>query len=338
MALTDKLTTIADAIRSKTGETDALTLDGMATAINEQTVSKSTLDALINRTATEVSSDTAESVGAYAFYLWEGLASADFPQVSIVGESAFQGTGLSIIGLPSAEEVSKKAFSDCTNLTTVNAPNVTKLGDSAFSGCTNLTTVNFPLIEGYGLGALAFYGCTGITTANFPLVTHLKGSTFSDCTNLATVDFPLVTSISVREFYKCSNLSKVTFPLVSSVGQYAFYGCLRLVTGDFPVLTSITSTYAFRNCFSLTALLLRSETMCTLANINAFTSAYRMLGTTNTTYNPDGLHDGYIYVPSALVESYQADSVWSSSTLQFRALEDYTVDGTITGELDESKI
>lgn len=34
MALTDKLTTIADAIRGKTGGTEALTLDGMATAIS----------------------------------------------------------------------------------------------------------------------------------------------------------------------------------------------------------------------------------------------------------------------------------------------------------------
>ena len=33
MALTDKLTAIADAIRSKTGTTEAMTLDEMATAI-----------------------------------------------------------------------------------------------------------------------------------------------------------------------------------------------------------------------------------------------------------------------------------------------------------------
>ena len=33
MALTEKLTSIADAIRTKTGSADKLTLDGMATAI-----------------------------------------------------------------------------------------------------------------------------------------------------------------------------------------------------------------------------------------------------------------------------------------------------------------
>lgn len=39
-----------------------------------------------------------------------------------------------------------------------------------------------------------------------------------------------------------------------------------------------------------------------------------------------------------LVDTYKADTNWSTYAAQFRALEDYTVDGTITGELDESKI
>ena len=44
-------------------------------------------------------------------------------------------------------------------------------------------------------------------------------------------------------------------------------------------------------------------------------------------------------MPRALIEEYKADANWSSFELiQFRALEDYTVDGTIMGELDETKI
>ena len=46
----------------------------------------------------------------------------------------------------------------------------------------------------------------------------------------------------------------------------------------------------------------------------------------------------YIYVPSSLIEQYKSDREWSKITNQIRALEDYTVDGTITGELDERKI
>ena len=46
----------------------------------------------------------------------------------------------------------------------------------------------------------------------------------------------------------------------------------------------------------------------------------------------------YIYVPSALIEQYKVATNWTVYASQFRVLEDYTVDGTITGALDESKI
>ena len=51
-----------------------------------------------------------------------------------------------------------------------------------------------------------------------------------------------------------------------------------------------------------------------------------------------GISGGYIYVPSALVEEYKTATNWSAFAGRFRALEDYTVDGTVTGELDETKI
>ena len=47
---------------------------------------------------------------------------------------------------------------------------------------------------------------------------------------------------------------------------------------------------------------------------------------------------GYIYVPAALVDSYKVATNWSTYAAQFRALEDYTVDGTTMGELDPNKI
>ena len=56
------------------------------------------------------------------------------------------------------------------------------------------------------------------------------------------------------------------------------------------------------------------------------------------------LGTGYIYVPKALLsdddatKDYRRATNWSTYADQFRALEDYTVDGTITGELDPSKI
>ena len=54
--------------------------------------------------------------------------------------------------------------------------------------------------------------------------------------------------------------------------------------------------------------------------------------------------NGYIYVPRALLsdddetKDYRRATNWSTYAAQFRALEDYTVDGTTTGELDKTKI
>lgn len=95
---------------------------------------------------------------------------------------------------------------------------------------------------------------------------------------------------------------------------------------------------AFRGGYRLTAVILCGDTVCELANTNAFANCLHYHGTYNKTYNPDSLKDGYIYVPRALVEQYKVATNWTTLASQFRALEDYTVDGTITGELDESKI
>ena len=118
-------------------------------------------------------------------------------------------------------------------------------------------------------------------------------------------------SVGSYAFRNCSALTTVDLPLVTSIGGNAFNGCSNLTTVDLPLVTSVGS-YAFYNCKALTTVILRSETMCTLSNVNAFNSTPIKSGT------------GYIYVPSALVDSYKADSKWSTYANQFRAIEDYS--------------
>ena len=122
-----------------------------------------------------------------------------------------------------------------------------------------------------------------------------------------------------------------------TIGHSAFRGCSDLTKVDFPAATAI-QVQVFAYCYSLIAIILRSTTLCRLVNTNAFQNCCHLYGTVDSTYNPNGETDCYIYVPADLVDSYKTASNWSTFATQFRALEDYTVDGTITGELDPNKM
>ena len=177
--------------------------------------------------------------------------------------------------------------------------NLTNLGTHAFGGCSNLTSVDLPALT--SAEPYAFQQC-GLEVVNLPVLLTVRLYLFSNNKNLKKVRLPAATSVEGNAFTYCSSLSEVDLPAAKNVG--------------FDV---------FRDCSSLSVLILRSGTVCT---------------TSGTLPNncPIASGTGYIYVPSALVDSYKAATNWSTYAAQFRALEDYTVDGTTTGELDPTKI
>ena len=186
----------------------------------------------------------------------------------------------------------------------------------------SITEISSSSATSIGGGAFAY--CSALTTVDFPVATSIESGTFYSCSALTTVDFPVATSIGDSAFAFCSALTTANFPVVTSIGASDFASCSALTTADFPVATSIGDS-AFAFCSKLKSLLLRGNNVCTLPRSNAFISTPIASGT------------GYIYVPSALIEQYKAATNWSTYAAQFRALENYTVDGTVTGELDPAK-
>lgn len=174
------------------------------------------------------------------------------------------------------------------------------------------------------IGSYAFYGCTNLTTINFPKATSMDQYSFQGCTNLTAVNMPVTTTSGLGGFYGCTGLTTVKLPVATTLGTNSFRGCKKLTTADFPLVTNI-GTYAFQDCTNITALIIRSNTVCSLSS-NALKNT------------PIESSTGYIYVPATLVDRYKTNASWSKYANQFRALEDYTVDGTIDGELDETKI
>ena len=132
-----------------------------------------------------------------------------------------------------------------------------------------------------------------------------------------------LTKIGDYAFHGCTALTEVDLPNVTELKTYAFNGCTALEMADFGAVTSFSSS--FTKCTSLISLILRTPSVVTLSG-GHFSDTPIASGT------------GYIYVPRALIEDYKVATNWSAYADQFRALEDYTVDGTVTGELDETKI
>lgn len=157
-------------------------------------------------------------------------------------------------------------------------------------------------------------------------VTNVGQYVFKGCTELTDVDVPNALSLDKYAFQGCRSLKTLHAPNVTFIDNYAFSEDSALRTVDLPVVTSIGAS-AFNLCSSLSTLILRNTNMvCALSNVNAIGNS-----------TPIASGTGYIYVPSALVDSYKADSKWSTFANQFRKLEEWTVDGTVTGELDTNR-
>ena len=147
--------------------------------------------------------------------------------------------------------------------------------------------------------------------------------------SLATIDCPNVRYIGEGALSYCRGLYYANLPLVEEIDNEAFNYCSGLKLLDFHALQYINS-YAFVNCVTLKILIIRSESVCTLSSTDAFSTT-----PFDSSYNalePGGI----LLVPRALIDAYWAETNWSaiinSGSNMIIAIEDVTVDGTITGE------
>ena len=124
--------------------------------------------------------------------------------------------------------------------------------------------------------------------------------------------------ISERAYNGLASVRSVNFTGVTSVGNHAFVLCSNLEKADFYKVESFGDG-AFYNAKALKTLIIRTQTMCTMTNPRSM-FGYKI----GADYRgPIALGTGYIYVPSALVDTYKADTKWSKFAAQFRAIEDY---------------
>ena len=212
-------------------------------------------------------------------------------------------------------------FSDCIGLTSIpslNAPQVTDMS-YMFYNCTSLTSVSQLNASKVTNMSSMFYNCTSLTSIpslNIPQVTDMSYM-FRNCTSLTSIpslNTPKVTNMSYM-FYNCTSLTSISQLNVSKVTNMddMFEYCEILTKVDFTGINSggCSLVYTFSNCYSLTKLIIRNMTTAPRLQSTTFSRCYHFTGTPDTTYNPNGLKDGRIYVPDNMVNTLKSSTNWS---------------------------
>lgn len=152
-------------------------------------------------------------------------------------------------------------------------------------------------------------------------VTAVK-TTLKACANLLTASFPNAASLPADAFNGCKKLTSVYAPSLSgAIPQAAFRDCQVLSTIDLAAGVSSLGMTSLYNCYALTALVLRRTAgVVTMANTTVFS------GTPLT--GRGGTYSGHVYVPSALLASYKADSNWSVLYANYPGIFE-TIEGSI---------
>ena len=127
-------------------------------------------------------------------------------------------------------------------------------------------------------------------------ITEIK----SNVSYLGSMVFNNCKQLTQAEFYKAANMDSCVFRYCNALKRVDFY-CLQKLMNE-----------SFTSCSKLDTLIIRTNTLCTLVNINAFTNTPISTGT------------GYIYVPAALLEEYKVATNWVTYADRFRAIEDYS--------------
>lgn len=276
MALTDKLTSIADAIRAKTGSTETMTLDQMPIEIEniecgQTSGSSEEMLALLDGTATTFNiPDGAENINGYTFYHCSNLkafeVSEDHQNYSEIDGVLYTKDADTLVVYPvgredieftlpkSAVNIASCAFAGCKNLKVVIVhDDISRIDDSAFAGTDAVAFIKLDasILNNGGIYSEIPQGITAIMIPED--AQYLDYEAFTNLTDITSVyynancqlettqvilkiEYPLV-----GPFQKLSStLTNVIIgPKVTEIPAFAFSFCLNV--SNVNILENVTS-------------------------------------------------------------------------------------------------
>ena len=174
---------------------------------------------------------TVTAVGERAFY-GKALAVVGLPEsVTEIGDEAFYGSLVTYVNIPKGvTRIGNGAFLDCPALGRVELPEaLQELGDGAlwqhysqYGGIYSIGDMKLPNLTSLGSSALRRVKCF----TSFPLMDKLKsiGSYAFAETRLTSASLPdTMQTIPNGLFCECFALTTVTAPALNAIGSYAFY-------------------------------------------------------------------------------------------------------------------
>lgn len=325
------LSDVASQIRSQLGYSTSFqpsTFNSYLTAIDTRWIKRFALyrKSYINSEATYI--------GSYAF-TGMSVSQFKFDNVTLIGEQAFMGCGLSSIYinselLPKVSSIHSYAFA-YTNIVGVSLSLLEIVGSSAFYYCNQISEINLSACK--IIEHEAFCQCQLLSNVSIPAVIRISNNAFTFCSRIQAISLPNTTSIETAAFSRCYELSSVYAPSLISVNTSAFFCCSKLTSFYAPSLTSVGSSAfayckglseisllnvqliyngAFYGCENLLSLYLPGSSVCRLFSTNAFYSTPISTYTTST-----GGVFGSIYVPSSLYATYISSTNWVRFSSRF---------------------
>ena len=231
------------------------------------------VEALHNQT-TSVSDDTLTSIRAYGLAYMTALTSVSFPNLATINSYSFYNDyNLEMDGW--------------------EFPKAKTIGNYAFRYCYKLLGDIVLPSTVTSIGQYSFANCDGMETFTAPgAISTLGTYTFNGASGHV---------MALRECHM-PNLGTGIALNLNWGSTTAANACQNLEVCDIGKAKSIAAN-TFANCYKLQTLIMRRTSITTCANVSAFL---------NTPVRGRNSLTAKIYVPSSLIDSYKAASVWST--------------------------
>ena len=267
MALTNKITAIADAIREKRGNENDLTLDTMPTEI-KKIPSSAYLGSTIAPAASNYPiTNQFSAIGNAIRYKTGGAATLTLDEMP----DAIRSIGYKVSGEldmgwtdgSASQLITVQGIGTCTD-TDIVIPReykfagagtsyrpVDMIGHNAFENNTTITSLTIPYGDiryGMTVGAYSFRNCSNLATVALSNDMELICSyAFAGCTSLRNVDLGVgLLTIQNNVFDGCTSLTSLVIPeTVTSIASGAFLNCRNLIL---EVDSGNTTYQAKNNC------------------------------------------------------------------------------------------